>query len=135
MPTFLHIHPERTDSPQHVFRGKYELRHADYSLCRQVNHKGEIASEIAGGQIRTVIDGFGDETLFHWLFRPDIEQSGEVVTLDEAERVIEKFTFAKARATGYRLHFDAGAKNSVAAIVTIDAAEIRTENDLNFKKR
>lgn len=135
MPTFLHIHRARTDTHQRRYRNEYELRHMDYELNREVNYKGEITSEIVGGTIRAVIDGFGDEDLFHWLFRPDIEEEGEIVTMDLNERVIEQFLFNRAKATGYRLHFDANTKDAVAAIVTIEAKEIVTDNDLDFEKR
>jgi hypothetical protein len=135
MPTRLYIHSERTDTEQHRYRGEYELTHADYELAREVNHRGEIASEVFGGRIRVVMDGFGDETLFRWLFRTDIEENGEVVTSDAHERVIEKFEFAGASATGYRLHFDANTKSAVAVVLTIDAKEIKTDNDLTYKRR
>jgi len=56
MPTYLYIHESRTDSPQHRFRSEYELRTMDYELRREVNGKGEIVSDVAGGKIRAVID-------------------------------------------------------------------------------
>jgi hypothetical protein len=135
MPTYLNIHRARTDSHQRQFRSRYELRHMDYELNREVNHRGELISEATGGKIRVVIDGFGDDDLFHWLFRPDIEENGEIVTMDLRERVIEKFLFYKAKATSYRLHFDANTKNAVSAVVVIDAKEIETDNNLFYKRK
>lgn len=135
MPTYLYLHQEHTDTHQRRFRSEYELRHADYELSRAVSYKGEIMSDVTGGQIRAVIDGFGGDDLYHWLFRPDIEENGEIVTVDHNERVIEKFTFSRAKAVGYRLHFDAGTKDAVAAVLTIDAKEIVTDNNLTFERR
>lgn len=135
MPTYLYLHRTRTDTHQRVFRSEYELRHVDYELSRRVNSKGEIDSEVTGGRIRAVINGFGGEDLFHWLFRPDLEERGEIVTVDRQERMIEKLTFSRAKALSYRLHFDAGTQDTVAAIVTIDAKEIVTDNDLYYEKR
>ena len=135
MSTYLYFHSLRTDSSQHRYRDRYELRHVDYELTRSVNSKGEVASDVSGGQIRAVLDGFGDDHLFHWLFRPDIEENGEIVTLDIHERTIETFSFSRAKAVGYRLHFDAHAKDSVAAVLTIEASEIATDNELTYEHR
>lgn len=134
MSTYLYIHKERTDTEQRFFRREYELRQADWELSREVNSKGEITSDVTGGRIRAVINGFGNEDLFHWLFRPDIEERGEIVTVDRHERMIEKLTFSGAKAVGYRLHYDAGTQDAVAAIVTIDAKKIVTDNDLYYEK-
>ncbi|NDV64649.1 type VI secretion system tube protein TssD [Bacteroides sp. 224] len=135
MPTYLHIHKSRTDSPQNLFRERYEVRHFDYELRRETNSKGEIISDVLGGVVRVIMDGFGDNGLFHWLFRPDVEENGEIVTTDEHERIIEKFTFAKAKAKGYKLHFDASVKTSAVSILTIEAKEITTDNDLFFERK
>jgi len=135
MHTYLHIHEARTDTHQRLYRSRYELRGVDYELSRTVNSRGELDSDMRGGRIRAVIDGFGDEDLFHWLFRPDIEECGEIVTVEGGERMVEKLRFSRAKAVGYRLHFDAGARNSVAAVVTIDAREIETDNELFYERR
>ena len=135
MKSYLHIHQSRTDSPQHLFRERYTLRHFDYELHRETNAKGEITSDVLGGIIRVVIDDFGDNGIFRWLFLPNMLESGEIVTTDEHERVIEKFTFAKAKAKGYKLHFDASVKTSAVSILTIEAKEITTDNDLFFEKK
>jgi hypothetical protein len=135
MPTYLYIHAEETGTPRHRFRSGYELRGMDYELSREVNHKGEVISDLAGGRIRAVLSGFGDEQMFRWLFRPDIEENGEIVTVDANERVIEKFNFAGAKATGYRLHFDARIKSSTVAVLTIEAKEITTNNEVSYKRR
>lgn len=135
MPTYLYIHKQRTDTEQHRYRSEYELRHADYELSRNIDHKGEIISDVTGGRIRVVIDGFGDEDIFSWLFDPAKQENGEIVTTDGNEAVLEKFAFTKARAIKYRLHFDAGTKEAVSAVLTIDAGEITTENELYYQSR
>jgi hypothetical protein len=135
MPTYLHIHEARTDTHQRLYRSEYELRSVDYELSREVNAKGEIDSDMRGGRIRAVIDGFGGDDLFHWLFRPDIEENGEIVTVEAGERMVEKLRFSRAKAVGYRLHFDAGMQDAVAAIVTIDAKEIETDNELFYERK
>lgn len=135
MPTFLYIDELRTDTPQKRYRSEYELRHADYELSRTVNHKGEITSEVAGGRIRVVIDGFGDENLFNWLFDPAKKMGGEVVVTDSHERVQEKFVFANAKAVRYKLNFDANTENAISAILVIEAFEITTENQIHYQKK
>ena len=135
MPVYLYIHRSPTGTRQHRFRERYELRHIDYELHREVNSKGEIISDVLGGVIRVVIHGFGDEGLFHWLFRTDTEENGEIVTTDDYEKVIEKFSFSRAKATGYKLHFDAYMKNPVAAVLTIEAKEIATDNNLFYEHK
>jgi len=136
MPTYLYLHKENDEGLQKKFRGVYELRHVDYELSRTVNNKGEIMSDIRSGDIRVVIDGFGDETLFNWLFGGYLQyENGEVVTMDEHERVIEKFSFGKAQAQKYRLHYDANAKNSVASSLTIEAREITTDKELYYESK
>lgn len=135
MPTYLHIESLRTDTAQNWYRNKYELRHVDYELHRTINHKGEIISEVIGGRIRVVINGFGDEDLFGWLFDPIKRKDGAVVTTDDNEKVMEKFAFANAKAVGYHLHFDVNTKNAISAVLIIDAAEILTENALHYKRK
>jgi len=107
----------------------------DYELSRSVNQKGEIVSDLTGGRIRMVLEGFGDEELFTWLFDPLKEENGEIVTLDLDKRVIEKFTFDQARAVQYRLHFDADSREAVSVVVTIEADAIQTESELYYNKR
>jgi len=131
----LYVHKDRTVSPQNLFQGIYELCHFDYELYRETNAKGEIISDTLGGIIRVVIGGFGDNVLFHWLFRTDIEENGEIVTIDKHEQVIEKFSFSRAKIRGYKLHFDTHAKPPVATILTIEAKEIVTDKDLFFEKK
>lgn len=135
MSTYLYIHRSRTDTEQRFFRSEYELRHADWELSREVNGKGEIVSDMTGGRIRAVINGFGGDDLFRLLLRPDIVEKGEIVTVDRNERMIEKLTFSRAKVVSYRLHFDANTPDAVATIVTIDAKEIVTDNDLHYEKR
>lgn len=135
MPTYLYIDELRTDTAQKRYRNEYELRHVDYELSRVVNHKGEVTSDVAGGKIRMVMDGFGDEDLFNWLFDSVKRRNGEVVTTDVQEKVIEKFSFANAKAVKYRLHFDANTKEAVSVVLVIEAGELVTDRELFFKSR
>ncbi len=133
MPTYLYLHRQNAGTVPYHYRNRYEVRHVDYELNRNVNHKGEIVSDITGGNLRIVLEGFGDEALFSWLFDPSKEENGEIVTTDTDKTVIEKFTFDKAKAIRYRLHFDAGSRESVSAVITIEAGEIVTEGELYYK--
>ena len=40
----------------------------DYEFSRAVTRKGEINSDVRGGRIRVVIEGFADSLLLAWLF-------------------------------------------------------------------
>lgn len=133
MPTYLYLHKEENDTVRNEFRGEYELCGADYEFTRDASYKGEVVSEMKGGIIKVTINGFGDELLFNWLFRPDMRKDGEIVTVDIRERVIEKLSFAKARAVKYNLRFDSG--TATAAVLTIDAEEMATDNDLYYERR
>lgn len=135
MPTYLYLHKENNDLPQKEFKGKCAVRNVSYELSRTVGKKGEITSDIKGGMIKLTLEGFGDELLFNWLFRPDMQKDGEVVTLDTAERVIEKFSFEKAEALKYKLEFDPENKNNVTAELTINAGVITTDNDLYYETK
>lgn len=135
MPTYLHIDELRTDSAQKRYRSEYELRHFDYELMRSINHKGDITSDVIGSRIRVVMEGFGDEELFDWLFSPAKRKNGEIVTNDGNEKAVEKFTFTDARAVKYRLHFDANMKKPVTAVLVIEVGEIVTENHLHYKRK
>lgn len=135
MPTFLYIYELLTDVAHRRYCSEYELRHADYELSRSVNHKGDITSDVAGGRIRVVIDGFGDENLFEWLFDPAKRMNGEVVVTDSHEKVMEKFIFSDARAVQYKLHFDANTEDAVSAIVVMEAGEIKTNTELHYQSK
>lgn len=135
MPTFLYIYEFRTDVARGRYCSEYALRYADYELSRSVNHKGEITSDVAGGRIRVVIDGFGDENLFAWLFDPAKRMNGEVVVTDSHEKVTEKFIFSDARAVQYKLHFDANTEDAVSAIVVMEAGEIAANMDINYQSK
>ncbi len=134
MPTYLHIQQLQTDTEQHRFREHYELRHVDYELYRETNSQGEITSEVSGGTIRIVLDDFSNNALFRWLSRQDMEENGEIVTMD-GETVLEKFSFKRARLTGYKLHFDAHVKDSVVSILTIQAKEITVDNESLYETK
>lgn len=135
MQTHLYLHKENTDLPQSEYRGKYPLKHYDYSLSRTVGRKGEITSGVCGGEIRIVIDGFADATLLGWLFDTFRQENGAIVTLDEHETTFVKLQFAGASVRSYRMNYDSRVKKGVATIIVIEAKEIETDNDLFFKNR
>jgi hypothetical protein len=135
MPLFLRLHPLHTDSVQSLFRDTYPLREVNYELTRNVSgHRDNFISELKGGKITAVLDGFGDENLFRLLFSHDIVETGEVVSIDIQERVIDKFRFSRAKFLGYRLNFDASSKEEITTTLTIEAKEISSDNDLFFEK-
>lgn len=129
MPTYLYLHQIQTDTQQQRFEEHYTLRHADYELHRETNSKGEIISDVSGGMIRVVLDDFSNNALFRWLSRQDIEENGEIVITDDYESVLEKISFKRAKLKGYKLHFDANVKDSIASILTIEAKEISVNNE------
>lgn len=55
MQTYLYIHKEKTSGPQDRYRGKYPLKHVDYELSRAVGRKGDVISDVQGGQVREVL--------------------------------------------------------------------------------
>lgn len=135
MHSYLHIHRENTAGPQERYRGTYELRSMDYEFSRAVTRKGEINSDVRGGRIRVVIEGFADSLLLAWLFDTVKREDGAIVTLDENERSVEKLHFAKASVTSFRINYDSRAKHGVTVIVIIEAKEIVTDKDLHFESR
>lgn len=135
MTTYLYIDELFTGTAQKRYRNGFELRQVDYELNRAISQSGVIISDVTGGRIKAVIHGFGNEDLFNWLFDPAKKKSGEVVTTDSFEKVIGKFTFTNARAIKYRLHYDANTKSGISAELVIEAGEIATENELQYKRK
>ncbi|WP_455593526.1 type VI secretion system tube protein TssD [Bacteroides sp.] len=135
MQTYLYLHKENVNIPQAQYRGKYLLKHMDYELSRSVGRKGEIVSDVCGGEIRVVIDGFADSTLFGWLFDTFRKEDGEIVVLDEHEKTVSKLHFAVATARQFRLNYDSRVKEGLVTIFIIEAKEIVTDNDLFFQKK
>lgn len=135
MQTHLYIHKENAGIPQVEYRGRYVLKHVDYALSRTTNRKGEINSEMKGGEIRVVIDGFADATILRWLFDALRKENGQVVTLDEYTQNVTKFYFSGATITKFRINYDSRMKNGLATLITILAEEIVTDNDLIFQNR
>lgn len=132
MQTYLYLHKENTDLPQSEYRGKYPLKHYDYSLSRTVGRKGEITSGVCGGEIRIVVDGFADATLLRWLFNTFCQEDGVIATLDEHETTLAKLQFAGASVKSYRMNYDSRVKKGVVTIIVIEAKEIETDNNLFF---
>lgn len=135
MQTYLFLHKENTVLPHAQFRGRYPLRHMDYELGRTVGRKGEVTSDVRGGEIRVAIEGFADHALMQWFFDPTRKEDGEIVTLNEYDQTFTKFRFMGASAVQFRLNYDSRLKESVTTILTIRAREIVTDNDLYFEKR
>lgn len=135
METYLYLHKENVGIPQTQYRGKYLLKHMDYELSRSIGRKGEIASDVCGGEIRVVIDGFADATLLKWLFDTFWKEDGAIVVLDEHERTVSKLHFSNATAKQFRMNYDSRVKEGMATILIIEAKEIVTDNDLYFQKR
>lgn len=135
MQTFLYLHKEDPHSPQAQHRECYLLKHVDYEFDRTVGRRGEITSDIRGGEIRVAIEGFADHTLLRWLFDPMRKEDGEIVIQNDYEQNLAKFQFRGASAMQFRLHYDSRLKESVTTILTIRASEIVTDNDLHFEKR
>lgn len=132
MQTYLYLHKENINLPQSEYRGKYPLKHYDYSLSRTVGRKGEITSGVCGGEIRIVIDGFADATLLGWLFDTFCQEDGAIATLDEHETTLAKLQFADASVKSYRMNYDSRVKKGVVTIIVIEAKKIVTDNDLYF---
>ena len=86
MQTYLYIHRENTAGPQERYRSTYPLKHVDYELSRAVGRKGEVLSDVQGGKIRMVIDGFADSQLMAWIFDAVRREDGAIVTVDEREK-------------------------------------------------
>lgn len=135
MQTYLQIKKKNTGIPQAEYWGRYELRAVDYEFSRAVGCKGEITSEVRGGKIRVAIEGFADSLLMAWLFDPIRSEGGVITTLDETNRTLSKLHFAGGKATAMRLNYDSQVKNGLVMLVTIDAREIRTDNDLYFERK
>jgi hypothetical protein len=132
MPIMLHLHQESDEGYRKQFRASYELRQSDCELYRSVDRNGDPVSPWQGGVLRMVVDGQGDETLLRWV--TGLPEDGEIVTINAAERVIEKLGFARARVLRYRLHFDSYGRG-VTALVTAEAKVISTENDIIYQSR
>lgn len=135
MQTHLYIHKENGGTPQVKYRSSYLLKHVDYALSRATNRKGEVNSELRGGEISIVIDGFADYTLLRWLLDPIIKEDGEIVTMDEHVQNISKFQFSGATIRNFRMNYDSRMKSGLSTLITIDAKEIVTDNELNFQNR
>lgn len=135
MQTYLYIHKENTGIPQVQYRGKYLLKHLDYDLCRSVGRKGEIISDVRGGEIRVVIDGFADATLLAWVFDPCRKENGSIVTMDEYEQDIAQLCFTGASAKNFRVNYDSRVKEGVSTILTLEVKEMMTDHDLHFENR
>lgn len=135
MQTHLYLHKENVEIPQAQYRRKYSLKHIDYDLSRSVGRKGEIASDVYGGEIRIVLDGFADATLLGWLFDTFRKEDGVIVVLDEHERTVSKLHFSNATAKQFRMNYDSRVKEGLATIFIIEAKEIVTDNDLYFQKK
>lgn len=135
MPTYLNLHPENSGTPQAKFRSHYELVHADYSLWRSTDRKGEISSNLRGGEINIAILGHADAVLFAWLFDPVSKEDGEIVITDIGEQVISKVKFQRARTTNFRMHYDSRAQNGLLTIVNLQAEMLSTDNDLYYENR
>lgn len=135
MQTYLYIHKENTAGPQERYRCKYPLKHVDYELSRAVDRKGEVASDMKGGKIRVVVDGFADSLLMAWLFDPIRKEDGAIVTVDESEKVISKLQFEGASVSKFRFNYDSRVKEGTSTLLTLVAEEITTDNDLQFEGR
>lgn len=133
MITYLYIHRENAAGPQERYRGTYRLKHVDYELSRAVGRKGEVISDVRGGRIRIVVDGFADSLLMAWLFDAVRREDGALVTMDENEKVISKLYFDGASVEKFRFNYDSRVKEGTATMLTIVAREIITDNDLHFE--
>lgn len=135
MQTYLYLHREHTSGPQERYRGKYLLKQMDYNLSRAVGRKGEIISDVQGGNIRVAINGFADAILLAWLYDSMRKEDGAIVTIDEEEKVVNKLHFSEASASTFRLNYDSRVREGAITLVTINAKEIKTDNDLYFERR
>lgn len=133
MQTYLQIHGENTAGPQARYRAIYKLKYAEYEFHRVIGRKGEIISDIKGGIIQVGLRGFADSFLIQWIFDSFKKENGVIVTMDEQERVIEKFQFMEARAYGFRMNYDNRLKESIVTMVTLEARQIATDNEIYFQ--
>ena len=131
----LYILRENTAGPQERYRGTYPLRMMEYELSRTTDRKGRINSEVQGGRIRVVIEGFADSLLMAWLFDATRKEDGAIITLDEHERGVEKMHFNRASAVSFRMNYDSKTKAGVTMELIIQAKEIATDKDLYFESR
>lgn len=135
MQTYLYLFKKETDTPQEQYSGKYLLKHVDYDFFRAASRKGEITSDVQGGEIRVVIDGFADAALAGWIFSPYKKESGVIVTRDEEENPVTLLQFSDASLSNFRMNYDSRVKEGLATLLTIKVGEIITDNDLYFQNR
>lgn len=135
MANYLYIHRENTQGPQARFRGAYEVRSVDFELQRGISRRGEAAGSLRSGNLRVVLNGFADGLLLSWLFDTLREEDGEIVSTDGAEQVLEKMAFRHARLIDFRTHYDSRVSEGLITLLTIQAGEIATDNDLHYSER
>ena len=135
METYLYIHKKSTNTSHVEYRSKYVIKHVEYVLSRETNSRGEIDSELRGGEISIVIDGFAEPAMVSWLVDPMRKECGEVVINDSFTESVSKFQFAGATLSNFRMNYDSRMKSGLSTLITIVAKEIVTDNDLNFEKR
>lgn len=134
MQTYLYLHKEGTQAPQEQYSGKYLLKHVDYDFFRSVGRRGEIASDVQGGEIHIVLDDFADAVLMGWIFSPYKRRKGMIVT-KEGEETVATLQFSEAKLSSFRMNYDSRVKEGLATLLTIEAGEILTGNDLYVQNK
>lgn len=135
MQTYLHIHPTPTSSAQMRYRGTYSLLSADYELSRTVGRRGDSLSELKGGKIRVAISGALDSQLMSWVVDSVRAEDGMIHTLDESERTISKLHFRGGKVRAMQLSYDSQLKDGLVTVLTFEAQEISSDNDLYFERK
>ncbi|NDV78487.1 type VI secretion system tube protein TssD [Dysgonomonas sp. 511] len=132
----LRLRSPKTDNIQHLYRESYELMYCEYSLDKTVDRKGQVNSDIAGGNIQVALPILPNDDIMSWVFDAERKYNGEVTINDAFSESLEKVYFEEGRPVSFRFHYEPGDTTNVMLLLTINAQKLiigATEYENSYK--
>lgn len=112
----------------------YELLNFAHEFHQDIDEKGKVLSDVRGGTISALIDGFPSQELIKWGVEPRVYHDGEIVVMDPDNNILEKIEFRYAACTLFKIHFTDAGKAYCSTKISINAKHLTLGSQIKTDK-
>lgn len=113
----------------------YELMSFTNHFHQDIDEKGKVLSEVKGGTISILIDGFPSQELVDWGVESKTYHSGEIIVLDSDNNIMEKIQFEQGACTLFKIHYKNVGKAYCATKLVIESRNIKAGVNVELNRR
>ncbi len=112
----------------------YELASFIHHFHQDVDQNGKVLSDVKGGTITVMIEGFPSQELIDWGIESRSYHSGEIVVVDSAGDSLEKIKFEQGACTFFKVHYINTGRAYCITKLVIEAREVKAGDEIELKR-